>query len=154
MKLKATSLFLGLCLAVVASAVRPAHAEAVTGFGSFHVAWPVGNNPYTCLTYDSGAVVNSCAYAVDLQFDLPSNAGNKSASVQNYWFGAPGNSTFNCYLVSYDGTGLSAWSNQIHFTNPKQNLQANVNENNNWSLALYCYSIPPGSGIANINWTN
>jgi hypothetical protein len=37
MKFKATSLFLGLCLAILAVAASPAYARSTTAFSAFHV---------------------------------------------------------------------------------------------------------------------
>src|SRR5580658_7965809 len=51
MKLKAISLFLGLCLAILAVAASPAYGatRATTAFNSFHVqsATPLSQPPYT-----------------------------------------------------------------------------------------------------------
>jgi hypothetical protein len=65
MKLKASSLFLGICLAVLASAVSPAYARSTPGFNTFWVqqgsASEYGkNNPLDCLTEYWGEVVNYC----------------------------------------------------------------------------------------------
>ena len=80
MKFKATSLFLGLCLAISVVAVSPAQAQSkmyTTAFSSFHVrcleacSGPWTGNPYDCLTESEGAVINQCKYLVRVAFDMP-----------------------------------------------------------------------------------
>jgi len=85
MKRTATSLFLGLCLAILAVATSPAHARSTTAYSAFHVEGPLGSDPYTCLSENNGAVVNNCTYAVSLEFNLPIDAkGTKTITVQDY----------------------------------------------------------------------
>ncbi|MGA7693453.1 MAG: hypothetical protein WCA76_00420 [Candidatus Sulfotelmatobacter sp.] len=153
MKLKATSLFLGLCLAIVAFAAGPAYARSTTGFSAFHVEGPIGSDPYTCLGENNGAVVNNCSYDVSLEFDLPiDNPGSHPITVQDYWTGSD---SFSCVSYAYTGqTPSSVVGSTIVFTAPGQSLVSTVNAaNNGMSIQLICWYVPPGGGVANLNWS-
>lgn len=155
MKHKATSLFLGLCFSILAVAASPAYARSTTGFSAFHVEGPTGSDPYTCLNEANGAVVNNCTYDVSLEFDLPvDNTGGKTITVQDYWYGWPNNTSFQCVSYAYTGTEPSSTvGSTITFDLPGQSLSTDVNvANGGMSIQLICWSVPPGGGIANINW--
>ena len=163
MKLKATTLFLGFCLAILAVAAGPAYAASTTGFSSFHVEQTSANefktgqfdNAYDCLVESYGAVVNKCGYSVSLEFDLPiTTSANHVITVQDYWYGWPNNTTFSCTSYAYAGTGPDAAGvgNTIYFDLPGQQWNTNVANGNGMSIQLICWNVPPGGGIANINW--
>src|SRR5208283_3577132 len=160
MKSNATTLFLGLCLALLAVAASPAYARSTTGFSAFKVESPLvmpnGLSPYTCLTEDNGAVINNCPYAISLEFGMESDtAGTKTIGVQNYWAGSDAQETFACDTYAY--TGSEAFSSEgtptINFSEPKQNLTSNLVATAGESIQLICWNVPPGGGVANINWT-
>ncbi|MGA9643999.1 MAG: hypothetical protein WBQ72_21555 [Terriglobales bacterium] len=161
MKLKASTLILGLCLAMLAVAASPAYARSTTGFSAFHVEnqGTLGTNPYTCLGESFGAVVNNCSYAVSLEFDLPTDSpGEKGITVQNYWKGTEASGTFSCQAYAYSGAGSAypadyAYWGQINFPGPDYSLQLSGFLQGAWSIQLICWNVPPGGGIANINWT-
>ena len=88
MKLHATSLCLGIGVAISAAAANPACAQSAWAFGSFHVQSPtvLGVDLYPCLTEDDGAVVNQCAGPVNLFFNLPiKDMGKKMITIRDYW---------------------------------------------------------------------
>jgi hypothetical protein len=110
MKLKATSIFLGLCLAVIVSAASLAHAQnGFAPYSSFHVE-RVNPNQYAgaenCLTEQWGAINNQCSYSVDLVFSLPADVGNghtvtvEAATTSN-------TPSFTCTLYAITGDGNS-----------------------------------------------
>ena len=155
MKRTATSLFLGLCLAILAVASSPAYARSTTAFSAFHVEGPIASNPYTCLSEYNGAVVNNCTYPVSLEFDLPIDSkGTKSITVQDYWTGSDAENTFGCQSFAYTGTeGSSTVGKTISFTAPLQSLTTTVTAETDMSIQLICWNDPPGGGVANLNWT-
>jgi len=153
MKLKAT-LFLGICLAILAVAASPAYARSTTGFSAFHVLGPIGSDPYNCLSEQAGAVVNECGYPVSLEFDLPVDAtGTYYVQVQDYFQGTAQN-TFQCATAAYPGNGTYTWGTFINFTGPLQTLTSSVSVSAAESIQFFCWNIPSGGGIANINWWN
>jgi len=159
MKLKATSLLLGFCVSVLAVAASPTYAStrATTAFNSFHVqnenALPSDAN--LCLYEDNGAVVNGCTFTVNLLFDLPiDHAGEKSITVQDYWKAPSPFVPFNCDSYVYTGTeGSSTVGTQITFTEPTTSLitKDDVAHLGN-SMTVICFAVPPGEGVANLNW--
>jgi hypothetical protein len=157
MKLKATSLFLGICLAALAGAASPAYARSTTAFSAFHV-WPSAGkykgSPYLCLSESYGAVVNNCTFAVGLEFDLPvDDAGTITITVQNYWGGTDEEETFSCGSYAYAGSsGTDINGSQIDFTAPAQSFNTSVDVKDAMSLQVVCPSVPPGGGVANFNW--
>ena len=156
MKLKTTSLFLGLCLAILAVAASPAYARSTTAFSAFHVENTVSPDQYTCLIEDNGAVVNTCTFAVNLEFDLPIDAkGIKNVTVQDYWNGTGAENTFYCQTYAYTGTQSSSTQGTIiNFNAPLQKLTSTVDVANlGMSIQLICWGIPVGGGVANLNWT-
>jgi hypothetical protein len=163
MKLKA-SLFVGICAAILAVAASPAYAEtrATTAFNSFHVqsATPFSQptyteDPYLCLTEDNGAVVNNCTFNVNLLFDLQiDHKGEKSITVQDYWNAPSPFVPFECVSYVYTGTMSSSYGGTIvTFTAPttalitKDDVPALGN-----SMTVICWQVPPGEGVANLNW--
>lgn len=158
MKLKGTSLFLGLCVAILAVAASPAFARSTTAFSSFHVERQYPNqyaNPENCLSESYGAVVNNCSYPVSLEFDLPIDtaAGEKIINVQNGWFGTNPEETFNCYSYALTGTGGSATDGtKVTFTSPKEDLYTVVSVTSGASIQVICWDVPPQGGVANFNW--
>ncbi|MGB9234057.1 MAG: hypothetical protein WCC04_06555 [Terriglobales bacterium] len=154
MKRTATSLFLGLCLAILAVAASPAYARSTTGFSAFHVESPTASNPYKCLNENNGAVVNNCTYDVSLEFDLPiDSAGEKSIIVQDYFEGTAAENTFSCTSYAYTGSKASSTvGSAINFTGPTETLTTSVDVTEGDSIQVICYNIPKGGGVANFNW--
>jgi hypothetical protein len=163
MKFNAKSLFLTLGLAALAAGVNNAYARSTTGFSAFHVQFQgtLSANPYLCLGEYWGAVVNNCSYPVSLEFNLPiDNTGEAVVVVQDYWepFGtANAAPSFSCQAFSYGGStngpGGFLSGAPVSFTQPGQTLTAQVKvPSNGWSIQLICWNVPPGAGIANINW--
>jgi hypothetical protein len=158
---RTTSLLLGLCLAILAVAASPAYARTTTGFSGFRV-WENtgsggtygGKNPLLCLLETYGAVFNKCKYEVGLEFDLPiDDAGTKSIAVRNYWGGTTEEETFSCDSYAYPGTGPVVVSGTtIDFTGPAQTLTTTVDVAAGSSMQLIC-KVPPGGGIARVDWT-
>ena len=96
--------------------------------------------------------MNNCSFGVDLVFDLPINAGGRSATVLDYWRTG---TAFKCGLYAYTGTGGSSTSwDEKWFYYPGTSITLNVNVNNNSAVQLICWDVPSGSGIANINWND
>ncbi|MFZ0478374.1 MAG: hypothetical protein WAL71_04440 [Terriglobales bacterium] len=155
MKRTATSLFLGLCLAILAVATSPAHARSTTAYSAFHVEGPLGSDPYTCLSENNGAVVNNCTYAVSLEFNLPIDAkGTKTITVQDYWTGSDAENTFSCQSFAYTGSeGSSTTGSTIDFSAPLQSKISTVTASTDMSIQLICWNVPAGGGVANLNWT-
>lgn len=155
MKLKATSLFLGLCLAILAVAASPAHARSTTGYSSFHVERQGYQYAYAenCLSEYYGAVVNNCSYAITLEFDLPIDyPGEKNIYVQNGWFGTSPEETFTCYSYDLAGTGGATDGTAAIFTAPGQTKLTQVNAPGATSIQVICWNVPPHGGVANFNW--
>ncbi len=165
MKLEATKLFLGLCLAILAIAASPAYAaEALskTAFSAFHVeintltAYP--GDPYLCLYENNGAVVNYCSYTVDLEFDLPIvTAGTKSIKVRDGWSGlGTGTENFTCQSFAYTGTeGSSTLGTNVAFTGPGQTVTTTVDASAAGGfldgIQVLC-NVPAGDAVAIFNW--
>jgi len=102
MKLKAVSLFLGICLAIMAVAASPVYARSTTGFSAFHVEvqGTTTTNAYLCLGESYGQVINDCASQVNLEFNLPvDNQTNHTVTIQNDWSGSATQSTFYCIRI-------------------------------------------------------
>ncbi|MFY9646059.1 MAG: hypothetical protein WAK29_12820 [Terriglobales bacterium] len=156
MKRKTTSLFLGICLVILAATASPAFARSTTAYNSFKV-WMADKSQfkatYSCLTERFGAVVNQCAFPVSLLFDVPVDTeGSHSFTVQNYFDGSDADNTFNCQAYAYDGKGDIVNGGTIAFTASGQSLSATVTVSGGNSAQLICKDIPEGGGVANINW--
>jgi hypothetical protein len=163
MKLKATSFLLGICLVGLAGAANPAYAErSTTAFNSFHVQSgsvfsdpPYTEDPYLCLTEDNGAVVNNCTFNVNLLFDLPiDRIGDKTIRVQDYWNAPSPFVPFGCVSYVYTGmTGSSTVGTSLTFSGPTQALFTHDNVSVlGDSMTVICWGVPPGEGVANLNW--
>lgn len=165
MKLKTTSLFLGLCLAILAVAASPAYAAeslSTTAFSAFHVevntltSYP--GDPYLCLYENNGAVVNFCSYTVDLEFSLPIvTAGTKSIKVRDGWSGlGTGSEDFTCQSFAYTGSeGSSTVGTNVAFTGPGQTVTTTVAASSSDgildSIQVLC-NVPAGDAVALFNW--
>jgi hypothetical protein len=155
MKVKASSLVLGVCLAIMAVVAAPAFARSNTAFSAYHVENPLGSDPYTCVTEDNGAVFNNCTYTVSLEFDLPiDNAGEKTVTVRDFWQGTAAQNTFNCYLYAYTGTSGTSIEGTpaIAFNGISQTASTTVNVASGSNMQLICWNIPPQGGVANLSW--
>jgi hypothetical protein len=159
MKLKATTLFLGMCVAVLAAKANPAYARSTTAFSAFHVEintltkYP--GDPYLCLFENNGAVVNYCDYTVDLEFDLPIDSlGTKSITVQDGWGGlGKGSEEFTCQSFAYSGTkGSSNVGTKIGFTRPNQSLTTTANVSDGATSIQVLCNVPAGDAVANFGW--
>jgi hypothetical protein len=165
MKLKAMSLFLGLCLAILAVAASPAYAAetlSTTAFSAFHVeintltTYPA--DPYLCMYENNGAVVNYCSYTVDLEFDLPiATPGTKSIKVLDGWSGlGTGTENFTCQSFAYTGTEPSSTlGTNVAFTGPGQTVTTTVDASSSNgildSIQVLC-NVPAGDAVALFNW--
>jgi hypothetical protein len=158
MKDKATTILLGLCLTALAVVASPAYARSTTAFSAFHVELlgKASKNAYLCLYENYGAVVNACSYPVSLEFDLPiDTVGHKTITVQNWWGGTDAEETFECDGTVNSGVG-SIIDDQafVNFTGGSQPLQMTLDVGvGGLSMQMICWNIPPGGGVANLNWT-
>jgi hypothetical protein len=131
--------------------------RSTTAFNSFHVqSGYVGKeDPYLCLTEDNGAVVNNCSYDVNLLFDLQiDHTGEKTIWVQDYWNAPSRFVQFGCTSYVYTGSeGSSLVGTSLTFTAPKMalNTKDNVPALGD-SMTVICWFVPPGEGVANLNW--
>ena len=151
---------LGFMLAATAT---PADARSITGFGSFKVKGTYSVNPYTCLSENNGAVVNNCGFAVSLYFNLPiDNTGAHTITVQSYWGST---ASFSCYPYEVAGVGAGAtgipgafYSDANYELSGAQYWATNTivtgvgAPNGGESIYMICWNVPPGAGVANINW--
>lgn len=155
MKLKAASLFLGLCVAIMAVAASPAYARSTTGFSAFHVEviGTTTTDAYLCIGESNGAVINNCSGAVNLEFDLPiDNQGTHWMTLQSFWGIYSGG--FTCTPYAYDGNGNGYPGVGVTFQPGTTVAYPNVaTPNGGESIQLICWGVPHGAGIANINWT-
>jgi hypothetical protein len=150
MKLKATSLFLGICVAVLVVAACPGFARSTTGFNAARVWAPVG--AYNCVKESVGAATNVCSSRIQLTFDaVVDDAGWHTITA---WDSAPGYGYVDC-----QGLAFSPQSNSIywgtHSTFPpsgQTSLNFSAYVYPGWSLSLYCGDVEPGRGIASLNW--
>lgn len=155
---KASSLFLGVCLALTMfAATVPAEARSTTGWSSFRI-WISKTNkpttPYTaaaCLDEDDGSVVNNCksTITVNLTFETDvDTAGSHTLSVT----GAPGGTeSFSCTLHAFSGGQLSS-SSAPATVDPGKTASLTVSVPSGGSMSLYCSDVPVGSGVANLDW--
>jgi len=161
MKLALASFFTGICLAISAFPAVPANSTSSTGFSLFHVevtgpAYP--GDPYTCLTEANGAVVNNCTYDVSLEFNLPISTWDDyhTITVQDYWQWASGTTRFYCQAYAYNGAQGSAvtLTPEYFFTAASEtNTLSLFVPTSGDTMQLICWNVPPGDGIASINWT-
>ena len=155
--MKFKSLFLGICLAASALAAGvPAYARSSTAYDSFKIQYSFTPESagYNCLREDYGAVRNDCGVTVYLMFDMPiDNVGVHTVTVSNYWNGT-GPDGVSCTPWTYDGYGNGVPGYQQTFTaHGSGTLTWNTSfvQHSN-SITMFC-SVPPGQGLANLNWT-
>ena len=138
------------------SFTTPVYGRRTTAFSGFHVESPIASAPRTCLSENNGAVVNNCSHNVSLEFNLPIDSkGSKSILVQDYWAGTNQENTFACQSYAYTGTqGSSTPGTTIYFNAPYQNYNSIAYAAATGdSIQLICWDVPPGGGVANLNWT-
>jgi hypothetical protein len=159
MKLKSASLFMGICVAILAVAATSAFAaRSNTAFSSFHVEGPLDGagsaDPYLCLNEDNGAVVNNCTYAVSLEFSiLIDDSGTKNITVQDFWQGTDAENTFSCTSYAYTGTkGSGTVGTTINFTAPLQSKTTSVTAASGDTVQVICYNVPEGGAVAGLSW--
>lgn len=151
MKLNAKSLLLGISVAltfVVANV--PAEARSTSGWNSFR-PWP---NPdwYNCVHEQDGAAYNGCGSTIGLSFEtVVDHAGWHSITV---WDSAPGYGIVECAALAFSNQANSiSFGNPIDFSSSGQEaLTSSAYVYPGWSLSLYCGQVPPGRGIASLNW--
>jgi hypothetical protein len=86
-----------------------AEPTSITAFNTFHVqnhgSLPNTPNPTLCLFEDNGAVYNTCADPINLDFDLPvTTSRDHTIAIRDYWqFTA--DTSFSCTGYAYRGTG-------------------------------------------------
>lgn len=157
MKHNTNLLLFGLCTTIlIAAAALPAAARSTTGYASFHV-WNASQTYYGCLEESYGAVWNNCKTSVSLVFDMPiSNTGNHSVTINDYW-NFPTGQSFGCESYAYDGHGpyLVGYSGRYFFNLPGQTITEDVNVPGTGDvMQLVCWNVPPGAGIASVNWSD
>ena len=75
--------------------------------------------------------------------------------MQDYWLDTNQENTFSCQTYAYTGTqGSSTSGTGINFNAPLQiyNSVVDVAAAGD-SIQLICWNVPPGGGVANLNWT-
>lgn len=145
--------------------VRSANAQlaSINGFNNFHVeetpATTQTTNPYQCVFEDNGAVYNNCSYQVTLNFNLPvSSEGKHTIYIRNYWNHTAGTS-FNCIVYACPTSltdHLCVVGGQATFTGPHQLKSVSVATSgaypNMQNMALICWNLSTGDGIATMNY--
>jgi hypothetical protein len=159
MKLKHRILSTGIFAVSLAAAVSPAYARSNTGFSAFRLESPLLDSHITattlaCINENNGAVVNNCTYTIGLEFDLPiDTTGKKKVTVRNYFTGTTEANTFSCGLYVYTGKeGSSVQIEGVSFTGPLQEESATVDVRSGENMQLICFDVPPGGGIASLDW--
>ena len=169
MKLKATSLIMGICLVALASVTSPAYAASYeftrSGFSAFRVQYGTvnayGTDPNTCLVESYGAVINYCtSEGVALIFDTPVlKSGSHSISITDLWFGQ--DVSFPCNVYAYTGTE-SAFTEHtsVTFTGPNQTQTTTITVPAGGYMQVICVlpaatssSGNGGAGIAKVTWS-
>ena len=151
MKCKTQSLLVAICLALsILAAGIPAEARDTTGWNSFRVWSPLG--AYNCVGESFGAAVNVCNQNINLTFEtVVDTAGWHTIGV---WDSPGGYGSFTCAAYSFSGINDGAyWGTPATF-NPsgQESLGFSTYVYGGWAMSLYCYNVPPGRGIANLNW--
>ncbi len=153
MKLKTTSLLLGICLTVSVITASPVYGRSTSAFSSFRVRLPIDatQNPYNCVIETWGAVVNNCGYQVSVVFDLViDHPVVHTVKVQNYVNGT-GTVGAECAVWSYDGDGNGHAGTILTFNpNGEQTLKFTTALFGD-SVSLLC-DLPIGEGISSISW--
>jgi hypothetical protein len=161
-KIRSAIIAATIAAAAIASA-GSANAEpiSITAFNAFHIqnhgSLPNTPNPTLCLFEENGAVVNNCADPINLAFDLPvTTSRDHTIAVRDYWEFAAGTS-FSCTGYAYPGTGQGVQGTSVTFTAASQLLYAKVANTgiypNIEGIAVICWNVPPGDGVALINYT-
>jgi hypothetical protein len=163
--------FASATAAMAFAAVGNANAEevSITAFNTFHVqnhgSLPHTPNPYLCLFENNGAVQNTCADPVNLDFNLPvSSTGDHTIVIRNFWEQKAGTSfTCTAYTCPISATSTSATEPQCvvgtsaTFTEPNTLKSVSVANSgaypNIQDIALICWYVPDGAGIATMNYT-
>jgi hypothetical protein len=157
--------FASVAAAVTLIAVGNASAEdvSINAFNNFHVeetpATPHTFNPCQCVFEDNGAVYNNCADKVTLDFNLPvTSVGEHTIYIRNYWTHTEGTS-FNCIVYACPASltdHLCVVGGTATFTAPYQLKSASVANTglypNIQNIALLCWNISKGDGIATMNY--
>lgn len=143
--------------------VRSANAELVSinAFNNFHVEeapTTQPSNPYQCVFEDNGAVYNNCTgQKVTLDFNLPvSSEGEHTILIRDYWNWT---ASFNCIVYACP---ISLTDHQCvvggiaTFTGPNQQKSVSVATSGGYpnmqNMALICWNLSPGDGIATMNY--
>jgi len=139
-----------------------AHARTADGWNLFRI-WRVygghtASQASSCVIESYGSVVNNCAYPVGLTFNLTVDAfaSSKSAIVTEPAAGFVG--SFKCFLNAFDtlsATYLSSPPMTFTGSGPFQQSAtvSGPSKENIGYISIYCDSMPPGSGIATIYWS-
>jgi hypothetical protein len=149
--------------AAALASVGSANADptSITAFNTFHVqnhgSLPNTPNPTLCLFEDNGAVYNTCADPVNLDFDLPvTTSRDHTIAIRDYWYFAAGGS-FTCTGYAYPGTGPGVQGTSVTFTAASQLLYVKVANTgvypNIQGIAVICWNVPPNDGVALLNYT-
>ena len=151
MRLRAKSLFFGICLtAGFLATTVPAMARTTTGWNSFRVWSPLGAE--TCVAESFGAAVNICDYDINLTFELlVDTPGLKTVTVVD----APGGyGVLTCSAVAFSGQNNGLVSSDAKTFNPfgQEALTFQVPVAAGWGMAVYCWGVDSGKGIATITW--
>jgi hypothetical protein len=151
MRSKAKTLFLGTCLmAGLLAANVSAMARTTKGWKSFRVWSPLGAE--TCVAESFGAAVNICDYDINLTFELlVDTPGLQTVTVVD----APGGyGAFTCAAVAFSGQNDGLVSSDAKTFNPvgQEALTFQVTVSQGWGMAVYCWGVDPGKGIAKITW--
>ena len=142
--------------------VRSAEAQVVSinGFNNFHVEeapTTQPSNPYQCMFEDNGAVYNHCTgQKVTIDFNLPvSSDGEHTVYVRDYWNWTV---NFNCIVYACPISFLPGGDHQCvvggeaTFTGPYQLKSVSVATGGTYpnmqNMALICWNLSPGDGIA------
>jgi hypothetical protein len=160
-----------IAAAGLASAGR-ANADpiSITAFNTFHVQnhgpLPHTPNPTLCLFEDNGAVQNTCADPVNLDFNLPvSGVGLHTIIVHNFWQQTAGTS-FYCTAyacpISFGASGnhQCVVGSTETFTAASQARSLTVEtEETAGTIAtmqdmdVICWNVPTSAGIAILQYT-
>jgi hypothetical protein len=140
-----------------------AQLTSINGFNNFHVeetpATDQISNPYQCVFEDNGAVYNNCAYKVTLDFNLPVNSeGEHTIYIRNYWNQAAGTS-FNCIvyacpisLTDHECTVGGTATFTAAYQLKSVSVATHVAYPNMQNMALICWNLSTGDGIATMNY--
>ena len=148
MKRNAKSLLIAICLALgLLAANVPAEARSTTGWDGFR------GNGIDCVSESFGAVVNARCAPMSMAFEMVVDTpGWHSIGV---WDSPGGYGSFQCQAFSFSGVNDGIYlGTRVTFAavgQQSQNFTTYVYPG--WAMSLYCYEVPEGRGIANVNWT-